>query len=92
MNNPVAKRNGDFLLRTKTNIRGSITSEYSYSYEYSFMAEYSAFCRIFGNFTEYMANYSQNPSISSLIWDKYSVKWPNIRQNAEYSAINEYSL
>ena len=48
--NSVAKRNGDLPFRMETNIRGSKTSEYS------FTAECSAFCRIFGHFTEYMAN------------------------------------
>ena len=52
----VAKRIGNLPFRTKTNIRGSTTYEDSYSYEYSFTTEYSAICRIFGHFTEYMAN------------------------------------
>ena len=55
---PVAKRNGYFPLRTKTNIRIFKLSEHSYSSEYSFLAEYSIFCRIFGHFNEYLTNFS----------------------------------
>ena len=79
----VVKRNGDFLLRTKTNIRGSKTSEYSYSYECSFLAEYSVFCRIFGHFTEYLTtlvqlqmNFSQ---YTSFLYVNSVIFRPNIR-------------
>ena len=54
----VAKRNGDLPFRTKTNVRGSKMSEYSFSYECSFTAEYSLFYRIFGHFNEYLINFS----------------------------------
>ena len=83
----VAKRNGQLLFRTKTNIRGSVTAEYSCSYEYS------SFGRIFGKppnirpFYRIFGKYGLFSAIYKSFFNKIQVKLCLIfGKMAEYSA------